>query len=121
MADWLSAVERPVSIREGHRFDSGILHSFKAAERWLFLMAYYVYILYSEKTNKFYVGSTEDITERLDNRHNAGRNISTKSGIPWVLRYCETFNSRTDAIKRELEIKRKKSRAYIEWLIGSVQ
>jgi putative endonuclease len=41
----------------------------------------------------------------------------TKRGIPWELVYCEKFKTKTEALKREREIKRKKSRKYIEGLI----
>ncbi|HAN77063.1 MAG TPA: excinuclease ABC subunit C [Bacteroidales bacterium] len=78
---------------------------------------FYVYILLSEKTNKFYIGSTENIENRQF-RHNAGHTISTKTGIPWKLVYFETFETRVQAVARELEIKKKKSRAYIEKLIA---
>ena len=102
----------------GHRFESGILHSFKAALGWLFIFMYYTYILYSSSSDRYYVGSCDDITIRLA-QHNTGRNKSTKSGIPWIVNYTETFSSRSEARKREIEIKKKKSRKYIEWLISS--
>lgn len=81
-------------------------------------MSFFVYILYSEKTGKFYVGQTEDLENRLL-IHNAGRNTSTKARIPWTLQYTETFQTRSEATFRETEIKKKKSRKYIEWLISS--
>ncbi len=79
---------------------------------------FYVYIIYSEKTNKFYTGYCSNIIERVE-KHNNGSTPSTKPGIPWKLVYEECFDSKTDAIKRENEIKRKKSRKYIEFLISS--
>jgi len=83
-------------------------------------MNFFCYILFSEKANKYYVGSCADITVRLQ-QHNSGRNTSTKSGIPWKVVYTEAFESNTEARKREAEIKKKKSRKYIEWLISSLQ
>ena len=82
-------------------------------------MSYYIYILYSEKLNKYYTGSSQNILIRLNDQHNAGRVISTKPGIPWVLKYKEAFETRIEAVRRETEIKKKKSRKYIEWLISS--
>ncbi|MBD1396745.1 GIY-YIG nuclease family protein [Pontibacter sp. JH31] len=81
-------------------------------------MACYTYILYSEKTDRYYVGSCQDMEIRLA-QHNAGRNTSTKAGAPWVLRYSETYPTSQLARARETEIKRKKSRRYIEYLISS--
>jgi putative endonuclease len=75
-----------------------------------------VYILYSEKIDKYYVGCTEDLTVRLT-QHNSGRNASTKAGAPWTLVYSESFESLKDARQREAAIKKKKSRKYIEWLL----
>ena len=81
-------------------------------------MPFYIYILYSGSLDKYYTGSCEDLSERINNRHNAGRNISTKGGIPWILKYSEIFDTRGEAVSREMQIKKKKSRKYIEWLIS---
>ena len=81
---------------------------------------YYVYILFSPKTNKFYIGSTDSPETRLKH-HNSGATPSTKSGAPsWEIKYLEKVADRSIALKRELEIKKKKSRKFIEYLIGSV-
>ncbi len=80
---------------------------------------YFVYFLYSLKTERYYIGSTDDLESRLKH-HNSGATPSTKSGAPfWEIRYVETLPDRTSALKRELEIKKKKSKRYIEWLISS--
>ena len=81
-------------------------------------MKYYVYILQSEKNGRYYIGSTDDLFRRLQD-HNWSRTPSTKSGIPWKIVYSEEFTTRSDAMKREYEIKAKKSRKYIEYLISS--
>lgn len=79
-------------------------------------MKYYTYILKSSKTNKHYIGYTYNLESRLE-KHNSGNSKSTKSGIPWHMVYFEEYDSKSDAIKRENEIKRKKSKIYIENLI----
>ena len=84
-----------------------------------FVMAYYVYILYSESINQFYVGHTSDISDRIFRHTNSGSK-STKKTNDWVVRYTEEFDSKQAAMYRESEIKNKKSRKYIEWLISSV-
>jgi putative endonuclease len=81
-------------------------------------MAATTYILYSEKWNQYYVGSTQDLTVRLE-QHNSGKNTSTRGGAPWLVKYEEHFSDISLARRRELEIKKKKSRKYIEWLIAS--
>ena len=79
-------------------------------------MEYWVYILQSEKHGSFYIGHTADLDERIQ-RHNRGRSPYTKAKLPWKLIYQEEFRSRSEAMRREREIKEKKSRAYIDYLV----
>ena len=79
-------------------------------------MKYYVYILYSQIKDKYYVGYTQDPDERLK-EHNLGATISTRSGRPWILVYREEYQDKHSAISREIAIKKMKSRKYIESLI----
>ncbi|MDO8929395.1 MAG: GIY-YIG nuclease family protein [Bacteroidota bacterium] len=79
-------------------------------------MEHFIYILYSETRDRYYIGSCADVNERLI-RHNAGATTSTKSGRPWKVVYSETFSSKTEALKREIYLKRLKSRVYLEDLI----
>ena len=81
-------------------------------------MKYYVYILKSEKTNRYYVGQTNDVEKCLE-RHNNGLVKSTKPYLPWKVCYFEVFSSRSEAILREREIKAKKSKKYLEYLISN--
>ena len=76
-----------------------------------------LYILYSEKLNKYYVGACIDIERRLY-EHNIGHSKFTALGVPWILKYTETFETLQEAKKRELYIKKMKSRKYIEDLIA---
>jgi putative endonuclease len=83
-------------------------------------MAYWVYILQSEKNDSYYIGHTTDLEGRIQ-RHNRGRSPYTKAKLPWRLIYREEFHSRSETMKRENEIKGKKSRAYIEKLVRASQ
>jgi putative endonuclease len=103
----------------GHRFDSGILHAlkpFRMHSEWLFFYVSRI-IIYSKKLDRFYIGHTEDLQKRLL-QHNNGISTFTSKATDWVLKYSSAFNLRTEAMKIENEIKRKKSRKYIEWLIS---
>lgn len=51
---------------------------------------YYVYILQSEKSGKYYTGYCSDIDTRIL-KHNSGATPSTKPGIPWKLVHSESF------------------------------
>ena len=78
---------------------------------------WYVYIIYSKKLDKYYTGYTDDLDWRIE-RHNQGWGRYTKKGIPWKLVYNEEYFTKTEALKREREIKKMKSRKYIEELIS---
>ena len=54
----------------------------------------------SQKTGRRYVGSCEDLRERI-RRHNAGDSKATKPGAPWILVHSESFVSRSEAAQRE--------------------
>jgi putative endonuclease len=80
-------------------------------------MAYFVYIIQSLTNDSYHIGSTQNIEKRLQ-RHNQGRSQYTKPKSPWQLVHLEEFSNKSDAIKRENQIKRLKSRQSIESLIG---
>ncbi|WP_426670485.1 GIY-YIG nuclease family protein [Mucilaginibacter sp. McL0603] len=61
---------------------------------------YYSYILKSLKDNKYYYGSTVDVTKRLI-RHNKGQVPSTKYRRPFVIHFVEEHLDRSLAVQRE--------------------
>ncbi len=75
-----------------------------------------VYILYSESRDRYYIGASANVENRLS-RHNAGATKSTKSGRPWKIVHTELFETYKEALVRERAIKAKKSRKYIDYLI----
>ena len=77
---------------------------------------YKVYILHSQKTDRYYVGYTNDLERRIS-EHNRKKGKYTDGGIPWELVYTEDYEIKTEAMEREKYIKSKKSRKYIETLI----
>lgn len=79
---------------------------------------FYCYILKSLKSSKYYIGASENMEERLK-FHNTGKVKSTKRDRPWIVVYREGFTTLRKARKRELQIKRWKSRKAIERLIKS--
>jgi putative endonuclease len=79
-------------------------------------LRYYTYILQSLKDFSFYVGQCDDLDRRMS-KHFDGFSKYSASKRPLRLVYFETFDSRSKALKREKEIKSKKSKKYIEQLI----
>ncbi len=78
---------------------------------------FYVYILYSKAISRFYIGQSENPEKRLVS-HNSGISRYTSVANDWTIVHTESFEDRTGAIKRERQIKRMKSRRYIEDLVG---
>lgn len=66
---------------------------------------YYVYVLKSKKDDELYIGSTNDLRLRVV-LHNEGKVKSTKSRIPFELRYYESYFNEDDARKREMSLKK---------------
>lgn len=60
---------------------------------------YYTYILKSLKNNDIYIGSTENIDNRIK-KHNSGKVKSTKGYRPWVLLETKEFETRGEAFKK---------------------
>lgn len=65
---------------------------------------HYVYFIKSGKDNSVYIGCTSSIEKRLK-EHNQGKTRSTKSKRPYALIYSECYNSKTEALVREKELK----------------
>jgi putative endonuclease len=80
-------------------------------------MSFYTYVLYSENFNKIYIGQSSDLEKRFW-EHNNGFSKYTKRYIPWKIIYKETFESRSEAMKREKELKSQKGREYIWQLLN---
>jgi len=81
-------------------------------------MKYYCYILYSAKLDRYYVGHTEDMDQRLI-QHNSGVSTFTSKANDWILVFKKEFSTREEARNKEHEVKKKKSRKYIEWIISA--
>ena len=76
---------------------------------------HYVYVLFSKKLKKYYIGETHDIALRLA-RHNSDyyENKYTKRGQPWELKFELECESKKQAKKIEQHIKKMKSARYIQ-------
>lgn len=75
----------------------------------------FVYIIYSKKSDKYYIGETYEIEQRLMFHNSTDDNTnSTKSGIPWVLFLALQVENRIIARRIETHIKRMKSKIYIQ-------
>ena len=73
-------------------------------------------MILSEKENIIYKGYSLNPIKRLK-QHNSDESRYTSNKGPWKLVFVQQFESKTDALKREKQLKRANSK-YLEWCIG---
>ena len=78
----------------------------------------WVYILKNEETNRYYIGSTSNLSRRLK-QHALGSTRTTRILKTDKLVYQEEFSNVAEAKLREKKLKSYKSKKYIEWLISN--
>lgn len=79
----------------------------------------YIYIIEC-KDGTLYTGWTKDLTKRI-NAHNQGKGCKyTRSRFPVNLKYYEVFSSKSDALKREYEIKRLTRKEKLSLIKGEI-
>jgi len=77
---------------------------------------FFLYILRSTSSGRYYVGQTQNVEERVT-YHNAGYSKALKNRGPWKLVYTEPYATRAEAVRREHQIKSWKDRSLIESLV----
>ncbi len=80
---------------------------------------YVVYILFSGIKSRYYIGFTGDKIEERLRKHNSNHKGFTGGIGDWTITYTEYFVEKKDAMKREKEIKKWKSKLMIEKLINN--
>ncbi len=77
-----------------------------------------IYVIYNATVSKTYTGQTEDMTRRLyeHNQHLLGGFTSRYRG-EWVLIYQESAATRSDALRREKQLKSGNGREFIKQFI----
>jgi putative endonuclease len=109
-----SFTPRGSGVRTPHRPQS---ISFRDAFFVLTFMDFKVYILFSELKNRFYIGFTSNLVERVI-RHNQKSKGFTGNVNDWEVVYVENYDTKEEAQQRELIIKSWKSRTKIQELIS---
>jgi putative endonuclease len=79
-------------------------------------MNFFCYILYSKSSNRYYIGYTSDINERikLHNEGHFGGKSFTYKASDWEIYLLIPCDSIEQAVSIESRIKNMKSRRYIE-------
>lgn len=78
---------------------------------------FYVYILYSKVIDRFYIGSTNALAQRLY-EHRNGFSRYTKPANDWEIAYSREFASRADAARFERYLKSWKDKNRLRELSG---
>lgn len=84
--------------------DVSMSWGFCLLRKLLFMKSYTVYINYSEKFDKYYIGQTENFESRIL-LHNAGLVKSTSPYVPWVNILLLEKASRSEAMALEKKLK----------------
>lgn len=69
------------------------------------LPMFQVYIIQSQTTGRLYIGSSENVPKRVL-AHNVGDVRSTKAYRPWKLVQTESFDTKKEARRREIQLKK---------------
>ena len=75
-----------------------------------------VYILYSTILDKYYIGYTSNLEERLYKHLHSSKGFTSRAK-DWIIVYHEAYSTKSDALIREKQIKNWKNRTFIENLI----
>ena len=79
---------------------------------------FFTYIIQSQVDNSYYIGHSSDINKRLV-YHNGGLSRYTSKKIPWELVYIEILQTKGEASKRELFLKKQRNHSFYKQLILS--
>ncbi len=69
---------------------------------------FFVYIIYSKEIDKYYVGHSADLDDRVFRHTNSGSK-ATKKAKDWTIVYKENIVTKSEAYRREMEIKKRKA------------
>ncbi|MFY0689965.1 MAG: GIY-YIG nuclease family protein [Cyclobacteriaceae bacterium] len=72
-----------------------------------------VYVLYSAKFDKIYIGYTSNLLERFQSHNELSKKGYTVKYRPWIVCYCEWFEAKKEAIKREKQLKSARGRQFL--------
>ena len=72
-----------------------------------------VYALYSKKFDKIYIRFTSNLQQRFLSHNELSKKGWTIKFRPWQIIYTEEFDSKSEAMKREKQLKSAKGREFI--------
>ena len=79
-----------------------------------------VYILFSKRLNKTYVGFTSNLVERFKSHNQLSKTGFTTKYRPWEVIYVEFFHSKSDALLKEKFFKTGIGREIIKEVVNKI-
>ena len=77
-------------------------------------MRYFVYILASVDSGRYYIGQSNNVERRLDEHNDVTRRSWASKYAPWEVMCSRVYNSRAEAMKEEKRLKSFKNRETLE-------
>jgi putative endonuclease len=83
----------------------------------MFEIMFTIYVLYSPSHNKIYIGFTSNIEQRMLSHNQLATKGYTVKFRPWTLIHTEVFETKSEAMRSEKELKSANGRQFIWNLI----
>jgi len=91
----------------------------KRSSSFLLMLMFFVYILFSKDFDKYYIGHTDNMENRLWSHNNSERVTYTSKYRPWEVVACfEAGTERGGAMKIERKLKKLKSKEMYRRIIA---
>ena len=72
-----------------------------------------VYVLFSERYRKIYIGYTSNLEQRFLSHNELSKKGHTKRYRPWIIAFTEEYQDKSEALLREKFLKSGKGREYV--------
>gem|GEM_PF-1049092 len=66
---------------------------------------HYLYLIQNDETLETYIGTTDNLKQRLSTHNKGGRKYTTRDRGEWKYVYVEVYRSKADALERERKLK----------------
>lgn len=79
----------------------------------------YLYILVNSISAKYYIGTTVDLSRRLREHNSNNNHFTGRTAGNWEVLFSKWFNSKIEARREEIRLKKAKNKKYIDWYISN--
>ena len=111
MVGWLSSVEGAALCARGASASGGEMQN---------NIMHHIYVLYSQKLKKKYIGVTSKNPRKRLQEHLSGQTPFTSRAKDWKLIYKKRFESKIEAYKEERFLKSGKGRESLKFILNDV-